>query len=207
MGGKRHNKRSRLGRAWDSLRGKDAAATDDARTAAIAKLPPEEAERARRLEEKRRKILMTVQERQNFSAELLALEVGKLDEIVDAFVELAGTCARWHAHLAAVDWDDLESELRRAETKAERAVDEHQRTQAVKDAALYGKRREVLAKMQAQLADGKTELGRIETGFSVVESEISLMRDTKELGGKLDDILVGVGAVREMTQATEKQRS
>lgn len=169
------------------------------REALVKTLRPEDVERVARLEERRRDILRLSSENRNFEIAMLHAELGKLDEIVASFVEVAAGCVRWESYLGAVDWDDLESETRKFETDAERAVDEEQRKLAKKNLELILRRRDQLAEMRKKVVSARGQLDLIESTFRLIGNEIMLMRSTQELGGQLDDLLVGVEAVREMT--------
>lgn len=188
------------GRARGRARARaDERARAERRAELVARLTADQAERAQRLEERRREILKLTTGNPHLVAELLAGELEKLDEIVDAFVELSAACARMETHLKTVDFDDLEGETRRYELDAARAVDEEQRRLAKQNLAVLMKRREQLAELQGQLKKTRAQLDLIENTFRMLTNEIMLMRSTRELGGQLDDLIVGVEAVREMT--------
>lgn len=175
------------------------------RAAAVKQLPEEYADRVTRLAERQKEILRLAGGNANLTMSMIAAEVDKLEEIVESFIELAGSCARWEGHLRSVDYDDLESETRKFETDAERAVDEEQRALARKQLGTLMRRREQLAELKQKVVSGRGQLDLIESSFRLIGNEIMLMRDAKELGGQLDDILVGVGAVREMTAKAQTQ--
>jgi hypothetical protein len=176
----------------------DAAARAARRTELRAGLSAEDRERVERLEERRAGIMKLCGENTHVAREVLLAEVSRLEDIVDSFVDVAATARRWSAFLAAVDADDLESELRRYEDQAARAADEATRALARKNADVLLRRREQLVELRGKLAQARTQLDLIESTFRMIANEIMLMRDTDQLRTQLDDLVVGVQAVREV---------
>src|SRR5258705_7823081 len=52
----------------------------------------------------------------SFTGELLRSELGKTDRLVDEFMNMAVTCARYEAYLSSIDLSELERERRRWES-------------------------------------------------------------------------------------------
>jgi len=170
------------------------------REALIAALPEEDARRVTRLEERRKDIVANAKANPSFAGGLLQAEVDQLEDLVDAFIEIAASCARWNRHLATVDFDDLESEMRRAETDAKKALDEDRRRLAEKNLRVLGKRKEQLTDLRKKIAAGCAELELLENSLKLIADEVMVMTSPREIRGQLDELLVGVEAIRETTK-------
>jgi hypothetical protein len=176
----------------------EAAARAARRAEKLRTVRGDDAERVARLDERRRDILRLAGENTHGAREVLLAEVSRLDDVVDAFVDVAASCARWEAYLASVDLDDLESETRRCEEDAARAADEEKRQLARKQLEVLLRRKDQLAEMRQKISRGRAQLDLVESTFRMIANEIMLMRDAAGLRGQLDDLVVGVQAVREI---------
>jgi hypothetical protein len=164
----------------------------------VASLPPSDAARVRRLDERQGEILRLCDGHQHLAHDVLVAELARLDDVVDAFVDLATQAHRSQAYLGSIDVDDLESEMRQAEAAAARAVDAEQRNLARRQLEVLLRRREQVDELRQKLLGTRAQLELIESTFRMIANEIMLMRSTDELRGQLDDLVVGVQAVREL---------
>ena len=163
-------------------------------------LPEDESGRVSRLEDRKRYILELASENRNLAGELLQDELDKLDDMVDSFLELACSCARWERHMKAVDWTELEADTRRHEQDAERALDAEHRTLAKRNLEVLLRRREQLDDLQRKIGKARAQLDLIESTFKMLGNQVLLMSHPRELGAQLDELRVGVEAVSEMTR-------
>ncbi len=175
------------------------AETNARRAALVATLSEADADRVRRLHERRADILRQGSEHRHLAREVLLAELSRLSDIVDAFVELAAGCRRQEAYHSSIDVADLESELRRFEEDAERAADETQRVLARRNLEVLLRRREQVDELRRNIQRTRSQLDLIESTFRMIANEIMLMRSTDGLRGQLDDLVVGVQAVREIS--------
>ncbi len=166
----------------------------------VAALPEAEQRRVKRLEERRAEIIRGADENTRFDGGLLAREVGRLDELIEAFVDTAGACARWERYLTAVDHDEIESELRRAEVDAVEALDAERRSLAKQNLDVLSERRDHLAEMRRKVMAGRTQMELIENSLKLISDQVLVMRSPTDIKGRLDDLVVGVSAVREMSK-------
>ena len=80
-------------------------------------------------------------ENPSFTGDLLRNELVKTDRLVDAFVEMAVTCARYEAYLESVSQDDLEKDRKRYEQASKAGDPEDARTTiAKKNLAIVARR-------------------------------------------------------------------
>lgn len=177
------------------------------RAAAIEKIGEADRGRFQRLEARRASILAAAKENRRFAGGLLETEIDKVDDLVDAFLELAGACARWERHLKSVDFDDLESELRRAEADASQALDADRRATAKKNLGVLMQRQGGLADLREKLAGARAQMELIENSFKLLGDQVMVISSPKDIRAQLDDLLVGVEAVREMTRDDERPRA
>jgi len=174
------------------------------RAALVATLSASDSDRVRRLEERRSDIVRLCDDHQHLAHDVLLAEVSRLDDVVDAFIDLASTSYRSEAYLTSVDVADLESEMRRFEEDATRAADEEQRKLARKNLHVLLRRRDQVDELRRKVQRTRSQLDLIESTFRMIANEIMLMRSTDELRGQLDDLVVGVQAVREMASEPEE---
>jgi hypothetical protein len=163
-------------------------------------LPDEELGRVMRLDERRQYVLELASENRNLAGDLLQDELDKLGEMVDAFVDVACSCARWERHLKAVDWSELETDTRRHEHDAEKAIDPEHRALARRNLEVLLRRREQLEDLQRKVARARAQLDLIESTFKMLGNQVLLMSHPRELGAQLDELRVGIEAVSEMTR-------
>jgi hypothetical protein len=166
-------------------------------------LPETEAMRCLALREKQEQINKLAEENPAFTVDLLSGELKKLDDLVQSFLELSVTCARYQDYLASVDVDEIERDLRRYHQILDRG-EADKRTLAQKNIAVLEKRKEKYAEIRNYLSSARGQLELIENTFRLLADQIVTMRSPTELSGQLDELLDGVEAVRQTTRETEK---
>jgi len=179
----------------------------------------EAAERQRRLqgvgESERQRVLRLVAHQQeirrlaaqnpSFTGDLLRDELTKTDRLVDAFIELAVTCARYEQYLDSVDGDALERERRRYESAVRSGgSDSPQLSLAQKNLAIVSKRLEKRQEIERYLGLAKGQLDLMENSFQLIADQIVTMQSPQQLSGQLDELLDGVEAIRETARDTEE---
>jgi hypothetical protein len=140
----------------------------------------------------------------SFTGDLLRDELTKTDRLVDAFVEMAVTCARYEAYLKSVDAVALDRDRRRYETGAH--AEDPKSPGAViaqKNLAIVTKRIDKLNEIEKYLAVAKGQLDLIENSFQLIADQIVTMQSPQQLSGQLDELLDGVEAIRETARDTE----
>jgi hypothetical protein len=191
---------------WDPRfeRLKKALAAQD-RARRLAGLSEEERNRVEVLARRQEEIQRLAAENPSFAGDLLQEELVKTDRLVDAFVEMALTCARYESYLRAVDPGGLERESKRYEQVVRDAGDDAaQAAVAKRNLAVVAKRLEKLAEIRRYLAVARGQLDLIENSFQLIADQIVTMRSPQELSGQLDELLDGVEAVRETSREAER---
>ena len=181
-----------------------AAAQQMAMDAKFKLLPDGDAVRCLALREKQAEILRLARENPSFTVELLSGELGKLEALVQSFVALSVTCARYQDYLKSVDLDEIERDLRRYQQILDRDPDEAKRDLARKNVQVLDRRKEKYGEIRGYLSSARGQLELIENTFRLLADQIVTMQSPNELGGQLDELMDGVEAVRQTTRDTEK---
>jgi hypothetical protein len=195
-----------LQRLWfDKVHGeKEEKARAAKREAAMASLDPDDARRVASLEMKQQEILRLASENEQFAGDLLERELSKLARLTDAFVDLALGCRKFEVYLMNVDYDELESSLRRYRQTSEKAEDPILRTTAKKNLEVLMRRQEKLQDLKRFTISARAQLDLIENTFKLLGDQILTMRSPTEIGSQLDELIDGVEAVRSTVAEREQ---
>ncbi|MHB1046823.1 MAG: hypothetical protein ACYC4P_12510 [Thermoanaerobaculia bacterium] len=177
---------------------------DEERRKRIAGLPDHDRERVEGLVTRREEIESLAAQNPTFTGELLRSELVKTDRLVDAFVEMALTCARYRSYLDSVDARALERDVERYAAEVRRGDPEDQRTEiSQKNLAIVVKRQERMREIEHYLGVARGQLDLIENTFQLIADQIVTMQSPKELSGQLDELLEGVEAIKQSARDTE----
>ncbi|MHB8799041.1 MAG: hypothetical protein ACYDBY_11335 [Thermoanaerobaculia bacterium] len=190
---------------WDPRFGKLRKAIEaEERRRRIAGLPDDDRERVDGLVTRREEIERLAEQNPTFTGELLRSELVKTDRLVDAFVEMALTCARYRSYLDSVDGRALERDVERYAAEVRRGDPEDQRTEiSQKNLAIVVKRQERMREIEHYLGVARGQLDLIENTFQLIADQIVTMQSPKELSGQLDELLEGVEAIKQSARDTE----
>ena len=165
----------------------------------------DERERVNTLVARQEEIRRLAAQNPSFTGDLLRNELVKTDRLVDAFVEMAVTCARYESYLASVDTEALDKDHRRYEQSAKVGAPADPRTAiAKKNLAIVSRRLEKVQEIRSYLSVARGQLDLIENSFQLIADQIVTMQSPQELSGQLDELLDGVEAIRQTAQDTEK---
>lgn len=170
----------------------------------LAQLDPVEVSRYESLLSKREEVARLCEENSAFAAELLRDELTKLDQLVEAFVDISLIRQKYEEYLMKVDIGDIERQLWRIQSSMERVPEEDQERLrlAQKNLSVLMARREAVEEIQRYLALLDEQKCLIENTFQLFADRVMTMRTLEELSGPLDDAVRGVEAVREMVRDT-----
>jgi hypothetical protein len=168
----------------------------------IEALPPKEAKRCRALLGKRSEIVRLAGENSNFESVLLAPELEKLDELVDAFIELSHSACRQAAYLQKEDVGDIERQRKVYERALEGGgpADDLNR----QNLGVVMRRLEILQELRDFLIRSHHQIALIESNFALIADQIVSMRTPQELGRELDVLTDGVQAIRDTERMAEQ---
>jgi hypothetical protein len=141
----------------------------------------------------------------SFTNELLRGELAKTDRLVESFLDMAVTCARYEHYLASVDMSGLDRDRERwngivTNTRAEAS----QVDIARKNLAVIMKRFEKVQEIRRYLDVARGELDLIENSFRLLADQIVTMQSPHELSGQLDELLTSVEAIKDSAVDTER---
>jgi hypothetical protein len=141
----------------------------------------------------------------SFTGDLLRGELLKTRKLVDAFLDMALTCARYESYLDTVDLNNLDRDRQRfAARAAAKDTPDAEREIAKKNAAVIDQRLEKLRDIRNYLGVARGQLDLIENSFQLISDQIVTMQSPAELSGQLDDLLDGVESIRQTAVETEK---
>lgn len=192
-------------RLWDPRFSKlEEAAEAEERRRRIAGLPEHDRVRVEELVLRRVDIERLASHNPTFTGELLRRELAKTDRLVDAFLDMALTCARYSAYLDTVDERALARDVERYAADVRRGDPADPRTDlAQRNLAIVVKRQERMRDIQRYLGVARGQLDLIENSFQLIADQIVTMQSPKELSGQLDELLEGVEAIRQSARDTE----
>jgi hypothetical protein len=191
---------------WDPLFARERRSWDaQQRANRIMLLNQADRQRIERLVQLKRDIQRLAAQNPSFSGELLRAELAKTDRLVDAFLDMAVTCARYEQYLAAIDLPELDAERERWDRAIqESGSDQTQTGIAKKNLAIIMKRFEKVQEIRRYLDVARGELDLIENSFRLLADQIVTMQSPHELSGQLDELLTSVEAIKESALDTER---
>ena len=170
----------------------------------IAALSQAERERVESLVARQQDINRLAAQNPSFTGELLRTELGKTGRLVDAFIDMAVTCARYQLYLGSVDLGGLERERRRWENVVKAGGKDDEIEIAKKNLAIVLKRFDKVKEIRHFLTIARGQLDLIENSFQLISDQIVTMQSPQELSGQLDELLDGVESIRETAADTER---
>jgi hypothetical protein len=181
------------------------AAEAEARGLRLRALRDGERARVERLFQQKTDIQRLAAQNPSFTADLLRGELLKTDRLVEAFLDMAVTCARYEQYLGSIDVPGLDRDRDRWD-KAIRAGNpgDQQVDIAKKNLAIIMKRFEKVQEIQKYLSVAKGQLDLIENSFRLLADQIVTMQSPQELSGQLDEMLDGVQAIKDSAADTEQ---
>ena len=141
----------------------------------------------------------------SFTGELLRTELGKTDRLVEAFIDMAVTCARYEQYLESVDLSEMERSRQRWERVAQKGEKGDEETNiARKNLAVILKRLDKMKEIHHYLTVARGQLDLIENSFQLIADQIVTMQSPQELTGQLDELLDGVESIKQTAVDTER---
>jgi hypothetical protein len=194
---------------WDPRFAELKAAYDgEQRAARMQLLGATDRQRVEKLIEFNRDIGRLAGQNPSFTGELLQGELVKTDRLVESFLDMAVTCARYEHYLASVDMSALDRDRERWNTIVTNGHSEASQVDiARKNLAVIMKRFEKVQEIQRYLTVARGQLDLIENSFRLLADQIVTMQSPQELSGQLDELLSGVEAIKASTADTERMLS
>ena len=173
--------------------------------ARVQALAPHDRERVETLIARQQEINQLAAQNPSFTGELLRTELGKTDRLVEAFIDMAVTCARYEQYLESVDLSEVERGRQRWERIVQKGEKGNEETNiARKNLAVILKRLDKMKEIQHYLTVARGQLDLIENSFQLIADQIVTMQSPQELTGQLDELLDGVESIKQTAADTER---
>ena len=186
---------------WDRKR---KYAVEERRERKFQQLIPADQQRAFQLREQRLRIYQLAKDNPSLTVELLEPEMAKLDTLYEDFLDLGLACGRSELHLGSFDVPAMERSYRFYEKQQKDFKSGDQRHQvAGKNLEVITQRMARLDQMRKNLQTSRGQMDLMEQSFRLLADEIVTVADPAELGARLDDLRIGVQAIRETSQESE----
>jgi hypothetical protein len=141
----------------------------------------------------------------SFTGELLRAELLKTDRLVDAFLDMAVTCARYEQYLGSVDVNALARERTRWEVNVKAGKEGDPEVDvARKNLAIVLKRLDKLKEIKRYMTVARGQLDLIDNSFQFIADQIVTMQSPQQLSVQLDELLDGVESIRQTAIDTER---
>ncbi len=177
----------------------------EARAERMRLLVEADRQRVDRLVDQKRAIQVLATQNPSFTADLLRGELVKTDRLVEAFLDMAVTCARYEQYLASIDVAGLDKDRDRWDRAIRVGKDGDPQTEiAKKNLAVIMKRFEKVQEIRKYLGVARGQLDLIENSFRLLADQIVTMQSPQQLSGQLDELLDGVQAIKDSTADTER---
>jgi len=151
-----------------------------------------------------REIQRLAAENPSFTGDLLRGELLKTDRLVEAFIDMAVTSARYEQYLESVDLDGLDRERARLEREVRSSQDEAPAGLVKKNLAIILKRLEKMKEIRRYLSVARGQLDLIENSFQLITDQIVTMQSPQELSGQLNELLDGVESIKQTAVETDQ---
>jgi hypothetical protein len=191
---------------WDPQFDKERLAEEQAaRAARVQTLAEHDRTRVEELVARQQEINALAAQNPSFTGELLRTELGKTDRLVESFIDMAVTCARYEQYLESVDLGEMERNRQRWERIAKNGEKGDEETNiARKNLAVILKRLDKMKEIHHYLMVARGQLDLIENSFQLIADQIVTMQSPQELTGQLDELLDGVESIKQTAVDTER---
>ncbi|MBV9926131.1 MAG: hypothetical protein JOZ96_14020 [Acidobacteria bacterium] len=178
---------------------------ESARAARLQVLDASDRERVNNLVARQQEINQLAGQNPSFTGELLRTELAKTDRLVESFIDMAVTCARYEQYLESVNLAAVEHDRGRWERIAQRGeAGDPQAEIARKNLGVIMKRLDKLKEIQRYLMVARGQLDLIENSFQLIADQIVTMQSPQELTGQLDELIDGVESIKQTAADTER---
>ena len=168
----------------------------------IKQLGPMDQQRAAYLREQKDRIFQLARENPSFTVELLKSELTKLDGLIEDFIDLALQCTRAERHLASFDMKAMEQSWQFYRVQVEQMPEgDKRRAVAKKNMEVLEQRRNRWDELRKSSQTARGQMDLMENTFKLLGDDIVTMSTPEALGARLDDLRIGVDAVREAAAA------
>jgi hypothetical protein len=178
-----------------------------ARKTLLKRLEPLDEEgraRVHALIERHNQIKLLAEQNPSLANDLLKDELVKTEDLVNAFIDMAITSARYEGFLEKVNTRELKDRLEECESEIKRHRGKGPQAQVAKqNAEIIQKRLARRGEVEQFLETARAQLSLLEDSFAYIADEVVTMRSPEELSGQLNDLLQGVDEVKRSAAEVE----
>jgi len=194
-------RRTWFDKLWAEAR-RDALAKQE--EAKLAQLHPADQQRIVYLREQKDRIHQLARENPSLTVDLLEAELAKLDVLIADFVNLALQCTRAERHLESFDLKSMERAWHGYRSQVESLPPgDKRRAVAKKNMDVLEQRRRRWDDLRQGVQAARGQMDLMENTFKLLGDEIVTMSTPEALGARLDDLRIGVEAIREVSDDPE----
>jgi len=169
------------------------------------RLTPEDQTRAHALRDQRARIYQLAAENPSLAMDLMKDELAKLDALLEDYLDLAIVCARCESQLRGFDLVDLQRRGQFYQDQVAHFPKGDRRSEvAQKNLEVLAARKNRMEAMQRNLQTARGHMDLMENSFRLLGDEIVTMANPTELATRLDDLRIGVQAIRETAEEVEE---
>jgi hypothetical protein len=177
---------------------------EDRQNKKYLRLTPEDQLRATALRDQRARITQLATDNPTLAVDLMTDELSKLDGLLEDFLDLAIVCGRCETQLRGFDVVDLQRRWQFYQDQVKHFPKGDKRSEvAAKNLEVLNQRRNRMDAMQKNLQTARGHMDLMENSFRLLGDEIVTMADPTELATRLDDLRIGVQAIRETSEEVE----
>ena len=133
----------------------------------------------------------------NWSTDMVRGEYDRLEELLDAWVDLAEAADRFEGYMRQLDLGRLQRDLQAQEKLAgQQNLDPESRGLAMKNADLLRKRVQTLTDMRMLVQRTRGQMEVIENTFRLLRDQITSLKVPQDIHAQIDEIVTNVDAVR-----------
>ena len=178
---------------------------EDRQNKKFTRLTPEDQARATALRDQRARIQQLAADNPTIAVDLLKDELAKLDGLLEDFLDLAIVCGRCETQLRGFDVVDLQRRWQFYQDQVKHFPKGDKRGEvAAKNLEVLNQRKNRMDVMQRNLQTARGHMDLMENSFRLLGDEIVTMADPTELATRLDDLRIGVQAIRETSEEVEE---
>lgn len=169
------------------------------------RLTPQDQARAVALRDQRSRIHQLAAENPTVAVDLMKSELAKMDALLEDYLDLGIVCARCERQLAGIDLVALQRSWQAYSAQLERfPKGDSRREVAEKNLQVLAERKNRMEAMQRNLQTARGQMDLMDNSFRLLGDEIVSVADPTELGERLDDLRIGVQAIRETSEEVEE---
>jgi hypothetical protein len=164
----------------------------------LSQLRSADQQRVYYLREQKERIHQLARENPSLTVELMKTELAKLEMLIGDFTNLALRCTRAERHLESFDLKGMESAWNTYRGQVERMPEgDRRRAVAKKNMEVLEQRRSRWEDLRTSVQTARGQMDLMENTFKLLGDEIVTMSTPEALGARLDDLRIGVEAIRE----------